>query len=465
MNLRSIGARLTLWYMGLLAATLIILGGSAYLLLTYSLRRDVDAALDSVATALVERALEGTEFSAGDSVEQLFRRYFGFSPLDPYFEMLDPSGRRSTSLERDRRLLLTEEALQNASLGISTFETIALPGQYPIRVLTRPVILNNRVVNLVQAGMSLERTHQTRSRFLLILAGLVPAGVALAGLGGWLLARRALKPIHVMTQSARRITAYHLSERLEEEGTGDELDQLAATLNETLERLDESFDQMRQFSADASHELQTPLTVLKGEIEVALRSPRSSEEYAETLRSALEEIDRMASLVDGLLLLARADSGVLRIDQKQFDLGELTQSAADELNRIAAERGVSLNCECSDPVSLRGDPILLRQLVRNLIQNGLKYTPAGGSVALKIGREGPWAVLTVSDTGEGITAADQEKIFQRFFRSAQARSEKEGGAGLGLSIVKSVVDVHRGEIEVNSKPGLGSTFRVRLPLN
>jgi len=182
--------------MGLLAATLVILGGSAYVLLTYSLQREVDVALNSVASSLVERAREGTELAGPGSVEQLFRRFFGFAPLDPYFEMLDPAGKRRTAAERNRRLLLSQQALENASRGIATFETLTPPGQYPIRVLTRPVIVENRVVNLVQAGMSLERTHQTSKRFLLILTAMLPVGLAV-------IFHKFPDPVEISAQSSR----------------------------------------------------------------------------------------------------------------------------------------------------------------------------------------------------------------------------------------------------------------------
>lgn len=449
--------------MGVLTATLLVLGGAAYLLLTYSLRQEVDRALNSVAAALADRVVEETGRSRPDSIDQLFRQYFGFSPLDPYFEMLDPSGRRQPEPDRSRRLPLSEQALLNASRGVATFETVENLDRYPIRVLTRPVVVGNRVVHLVQVGFSLERTEQTRWTFLLILAAMLPVGLALAGGGGWLLERRSLKPVDVITQAARRISAFHLSERLEETGTGDELDRLARTLNETLGRLDQSFDQIRQFSADASHELQTPLTVLKGEIEVTLRSNRTVAEYRNTLQSALEEIDRMARLVEGLLFLARADSGVLRIDRQSVELGQLIEDVQRQLAKVALKQGLELRVELEGPVPIIGDPILLRQMVQNLVHNGLKFTPAGGTVTVWAGQAEDWAELRVSDTGEGLNPEDRGKIFQRFYRSAGARSESGAGAGLGLNIVRSIVQAHQGEIEVISNPGGGSIFTVRLP--
>jgi signal transduction histidine kinase len=220
---------------------------------------------------------------------------------------------------------------------------------------------------------------------------------------------------------------------------------------------------MRQFSEDASHELQTPLTVLKGEIEVALRSNRTATEYKNTLQSALEEIDRMARLVEGLLLLARADAGVLRIDRQSVELGQLIEDVRSQLAKVALERGLELRVELEGPVFVIGDPILLRQMAQNLVHNGLKFTPAGGTVTVWSGQEEDWAELKISDTGEGLNPEDRSKIFQRFYRSAGARSESGAGAGLGLNIVQSIVQAHQGEIEVISNPGGGSIFTVRLP--
>lgn len=465
MKPRSIGVRLAFWYMGLLAATIVILGASAYVLLTYSLQHELDNALQSVANALADRYVEGIEPSRSDSVEQLFRQFFGFVPLNPYYEMLDPVERRPLLSNQKRRLPLSDAAWRNASRGIATFETINQAERYPIRILTRPVIINSRVVNLVQVGMSLERTYRTSKNFLLILTTMLPVGIALAGIGGWLLARRALRPVQVMTQAARRISAFHLSERVKESGTGDELDQLARTLNETLERLDASFIQMRQFSADASHELQTPLTVLKGEIEVALRSHREAGEYKVTLESALEEINRMAKLVEGLLFLARADSGVLKIDRQSVEIRDLVHDVQAEMSKTAVEGRVELICENTEPARVVGDPVLLRQLIQNLVHNGLKYTPEGGRVEVQTALADGWATIAVSDNGEGIDPDEKDKIFQRFYRSARAKSQSDGSSGLGLSIVESIVKAHKGKIEVTSKLGSGTTFKVSLPIS
>ena len=294
MYIKSIRTRLTIWYTCLLTVTLLIVGGAAFVLLSYSLSHEMDSSLDSVARALIERDQSRASTFPPSEIDQAFRRFFGFSPWDHYFQMRDPSGNRDEhrSLPSTGKLPLSSKALNNAMRGLSSFETVEGLGEYPVRILTMPVMESNRVINMIQVGMSLKSIDETYLRFLLIMAGVLPIGLVLAASGGWLLAHRALKPVDRMTAAARRISAEHLNQRVEETGTGDELDNLAKTLNQMLTRLDDAFSQVRRFSADASHELQTPLTILKGELEVVLRSKRTAEEYRETLESALEEVEQ-----------------------------------------------------------------------------------------------------------------------------------------------------------------------------
>jgi heavy metal sensor kinase len=466
MRLRSIRARLTFWYTSLLTVTLLLLGGTAYGLLGYSLARDIDGALQGVALALAEQPSRGGFPPVPPDIDAIFRRFFGISPWDRYVERRHPGSDRDPqeSAPRGGRLPLSSSALNRASAGLETFETLRGLGPYPVRVLTLPVREAGRVTSLIRVGMSLESVSVTRRRFLLVMAAVLPLALLFAGGGGWLLAQRALRPVDRMTEAARRISAEHLDERLDTIGSGDELDRLAATLNDMLGRLDAAFRQIRQFSADASHELQTPLTILKGELEVALRAPRSPEEYRRVLMSALEEGERIAHLVEGLLLLSRADAGVLRMDQQPLALDGLVAEVCEQARVLAEARRVALKLDAVTPVTMQGDRAHLRRLLLNLVDNGIKYTPSGGRVTLSLQRDDGWAALRVADTGIGLASEEQERIFQRFYRAPEALSRGEEGSGLGLCIARSIAEAHGGRIEVQSAVGCGSTFTVFLPL-
>ncbi len=466
MYIKSIRTRLTIWYTCLLTVTLLIVGGAAFVLLSYSLSHEMDSALDSVARALMERDQSRAATFPPSEIDQAFRRFFGFSPWDHYFQMRDPSGNRDEhrSLPSTGKLPLSGTALNNAMRGLSTFETVEGLGEHPVRILTMPVMESNRVIDMIQVGMSLKSIDETYLRFLLIMAGVLPVGLALAASGGWLLAHRALKPVDRMTAAARRISAEHLNQRVEETGTGDELDNLAKTLNQMLTRLDAAFSQVRRFSADASHELQTPLTILKGELEVVLRSKRTAEEYRETLESALEEVDRTANLVEGLLLLARAEAGVLRMDRQEVDLGQVLEEVYLRLKPLANSRSIELRLGAMEPLSIQGDRERLERMTSNLVDNAIKYTGAEGRVTLGLQHDGRCASILVSDTGRGIAVEEQKQIFQAFYRTSEARSLAERGTGLGLSIAQSIAAAHGGTIEVESSPGRGSSFKVTIPI-
>lgn len=461
---RTLRARLTLWYMTLLSITLLILGGTSYGLLLYSQAHDVDIALDGIARSLVKQGRDQSRFFPSE-VESLFRRFFGLTPWSHYYEMRDPGGQHDPRLQlhNSGRLPLSELARKNAQAGRSTFETLDGLDDYPVRVLTRPVIDRGRLINVVQVGMSLESLYITRRHFLLIMAGVFPFALLFAGIGGWILAKRALAPVDQMTEAARRIGAERLSERLSESGIGDELDRLAKTLNAMLERLDDAFRQIRQFSADASHELQTPLTILKGELEVALRVPRGVQAYQEHLQSALEEVDRIAVLVDGLLLLSRVDAGVLRMDQKPVDLAQVALEVYEQAQILAVAQQVELDIDKMESCIIAGDRDRLQRLLLNLVDNAIKYTPSGGRVSMSLTNHRQ-ACLRVADSGIGISQEEQTQIFNRFYRSAEARALGKGGSGLGLCIAQSIAEAHGGHIEVASTIGQGSTFTVYLPV-
>ena len=484
----SIRARLTLWYMGILATTLVLLGGASYGLLMRGLWQDVDATLEGVAKTVVQAANRPPAELIPPDLDEVLRRLFGPRFTDRFYQFLDPDGRLDPRWPRfgGEPLHVSPKALKNAAEGYATFETRPGNGRFPVRVLTFPVVQRGRMVNVLQVGMSLEGLSMARQHFLWTLAALVPLALALAGTGGWLLARRALRPVDQMTTTARRIEAEHLGKRLDGAEVDDELGRLARTLNEMLARLEAAFAQVRRFSADASHELRTPLTVMKGEIEVALRSPRDPAEYQRVLESGLEEVESMTRLVDDLLLLSRADAGALQWEAGPVELDRLVEEVAKEGEILGRGKQVRVKILGMEPLIVQGDGQRLKQLLRNLVDNGVKYTPPGGQVTLTLravrhnGSEqnskfeirnsklsetiGPWVEIAIQDAGIGIPPEALPRIFERFYRVDPARSREAGGAGLGLCIARTIAEAHGGRIEVQSIPGAGSAFTVTLPL-
>jgi heavy metal sensor kinase len=294
-----------------------------------------------------------------------------------------------------------------------------------------------------------------------------PLAMTLLSFGGWFLAGRLLEPVVNITRAARRINAGNLSKRIHVEDTRDELSQLAETFNSMLARLEDSFNRTRQFTADASHELRTPLAILKGETEVALRWGKDPEELRQTLESNLEEIDRMGRIIEDLLLLAKSEAGELRLDIREFSLGDLLQDLYLQGKTLGEQKAIdiSLSLQVIEDIRLKGDQFHLHRLMLNLVNNAIKYTPENGRVEIRLAVEGNEAVLAVADSGIGIAAEHLPHLFERFYRVDEARNRSAGGTGLGLAIVKSIAEAHEGRVEIESTPGTGSVFTIRLPLS
>ena len=291
----------------------------------------------------------------------------------------------------------------------------------------------------------------------------LPLILALAGLGGYLLATRSLRPLGWMAEQARRITGNNLETRIEIDNAAEELSVLVTSFNELLSRLDQSFDTMRRFVADASHELRTPISVIRGEADVALSQERSPAEYRESLAVVLDEARRLSRLVDDLLNLARADAGHVTLQPHDFYLNELLADCCRSVQGLASARGLALECLAGNDLQFTGDEPLLRRLVINLLDNAIRYTPSGGKVTAALKTAATSVQLRVSDTGIGIAPADAARVFERFYRAGEARSRQDGGFGLGLAIVRWIAESHRGTVECVSDLGRGSTFTVTLP--
>jgi len=458
----SIRARLTIWYAGALLAILAVVSALSYSVLRWSLLQQVDASLSTVAQIVRETDERG---AGGSEVERAIRELLGPGFSDQFFQFLDPEGhaRFHSGPPPAAALPLSPEARDNAAHGQRTFETLEDPRGGAVRLLTVPVLRSGRSVEIIQVSAPLARTRQALARYLTTLLALVPVAVGLGAAGGAVLAGRALRPVREMSGAARQITAEDLHRRLARRGADDEIDHLADTLNTMLSGLEAAFAQAKRFSADAAHELRTPLTALKGEMEVALRAARSPEEYRRVLASGLEEVDHLFRLVEDLLLFSRS-AAALGPPRDRVELEPLVLEALEAGARRAQGTGVTVRADTFEPAAVLGDAGALRRALGNLVDNAVKYTPAGGKVELSLLAGEGQARIVVRDTGIGIDPADAARIFDPFVRLDAARSRDAGGAGLGLALVRTIVEAHGGDIAVESAPGAGSRFAVSLPL-
>jgi heavy metal sensor kinase len=458
----SIRARLTIWYGGALLAILAVVSALSYSALRWSLLQEVDSSLDSVAQIVRESDERG---AGGSEVERAIRELLGPGFAEQFFQFLDPEGRSRFRSGRppSAALPLSPVARENAAHGLRTFETLEDPRDGPFRLLTVPVHRTGSSVEIIQVAAPLARIRGTLARYLATLLALVPVAVALGAAGGAILAGRALRPAREMSGAARQITAEDLGRRLPRRGADDEIDHLADTLNTMLAGLEAAFAQSKRFSAHAAHELRTPLTALKGEMEVALRAARSPEEYRRVLGSSLEEVEHLIRLVEDLLLFSRSAAG-LGAPRDRVELEPLVLEALEAGARRAQGTGVTVRVDALEPAAVLGEAAALRRALGNLVDNAVKYTPAGGKVELSLLTGDGQARIVVRDTGIGIDPGDAARIFDPFVRLDAARSRDAGGAGLGLALVRAIVDAHGGAVAVDSAPGAGSRFTIRLPL-
>ena len=480
MVFRSLRFKLTLWYVAILAVLLISFSSFLYIILSRSLYRDVDNRLRSLAHLIATESGTPSSTFAFGNIDQAVRATLNLRPVGKFIQVLDESGNIGEKSEnlKNVQLPINLQALKNASKGFITFETVQSFGNTPLRMMTLPVIEKGHMARIIQVASSLEDVEDALRTLFIILVITVPLALLVASLGGLFLANQALKPVDHITQTARMITSQNLNQRITSLKVKDEISRLIETFNEMISRLDQSFHQIRQFSSDASHELKTPLTILKGEVEVALRKERTSQDYEQILKSNLEEINRMSKIVDNLLLLARTETGEIRLFKEEVNLSHIVSEVVTQLTMLAHAKDLQIAAtNHQEDILLYGDGLRIRQMLLNLIENSIKYTEPGGSISVSLERNAPLSFpgkeqefydgvkIVVSDTGIGIAKEDQERIFGRFFRVDKARSREQGGSGLGLSICKWIVEAHQGEISVESELGKGSRFIVKLPIH
>jgi two-component system OmpR family sensor kinase len=495
----SVRARLTLWYTGVLALVLITFALAGYFFLSFTLNRRTDEALGEIANAFAamltddERDSHGGEANAANSVRG---EDGSSSPDEAVMEAVSQNQFRDYQFVvfGNARRVVASSAVQKKGNGpgwtpppVATqiagvldavartpdaalyFATLS-DGDNQYRVVGRRVQARGTAYTLaVLRSLHDQEDLLERASYALLIA--VPLALLLASMGGYFLARKSLAPVVRMSQTAAHIGAANLHERLPVVNEQDELGGLALVINALLARLDASFEQQRRFMADASHELRTPVAIMRSETEVALsQQERSNRELRESLAIVKDETMRLTRIVEDLFTLARADAGHYKFTSNEFYLDELAAEVARSVRTLVAERELTLQLDATQEMPFRGDENLLRRLLLNLLDNAIKHTPRGGEVKISCKREGEHYIITVSDTGRGIPAEAQPHIFDRFYRADSARSRAEddsaglrSGAGLGLSIARWIAEAHDGRLELLHSSATGSVFQLIVP--
>ena len=460
--IRSFRFRLTLWYVALFSLLFVVFSIFLHGLLSKDLRTRLDQSLTSeanTASALLEDELVEEK---GDVHLAATEAVSGLRLHGSRVGIL--SGARLLASSAPVSQQESDAVVAQAARGASPDLLLALPqlGPNGARAATHRLETLGRTFLIFSiAPLDSIAADLGVVRRVIFLA--LPLLLGLAGIGGYLLATHSLAPLNWMAAQAREITGSNLSRRLEIGHAAEELTVLAASFNELLARLDDSFEAMRRFVADASHELRTPIAVIRGEADVALSHDRGAGEYRESLAVVLDESRRLSRLVDDLLNLARADAGRVTLEVQEFYFNELLAECCRSMQTLAAASDVALECRSPGDVQFRGDEALLRRLLINLLDNAIRYTPPGGKVSAVLEADAARVLVRISDTGAGIPPEAAPRVFDRFYRADRARSRQDGGFGLGLAIVKWIAESHQGAVDLAHNPGPGTTFTVTLP--
>lgn len=458
-----IRAQLTLWFTVLLATILIV--GAAFVLidLRAAQTRALDRTLKSSAGEIAADYQPGPTNSESEFRDATDVSLAGLPRDASAAQLVTSAGTIVVSAGNglDTSPMLPVTSIADAVAGTTSLRTVALGG-HDYRVYAMPFLDEHDPVALVVAT-SLENVETATHRLLIILAVGIPIGIALAAVGGWFLAGRGLRPIATITNEARAIDASRLADRVQVPPAMDEVGRLAATLNAMLDRIQSGVEQQQAFISNASHELRTPLAIMRAEIEVSLVAADLSEDARQVLESAREETDRMSSIVNDLLLLAKMDEGALTMAEDPLDLAQLADRVRTPMTPLAQRRGIEFELDAPDPVWVTGDAERLREVVRNLVDNAIKYSTHGTTVVISVHRTADAGELTVANAGPVIPTESLARLFDRFYRADAARGRESGGSGLGLAIVRELVEAQGGRVWARSDDA-GSVFGVRLPL-
>ncbi|OPY75604.1 MAG: Sensor kinase CusS [Syntrophorhabdus sp. PtaU1.Bin153] len=456
--------KLTLWYGGILSIILVIFASGVYIYFKNSLQKSIDAKIRSIGEVLSSSLTETHNTSIFGNFERYLENVLGRKPKGKFIQIMDSSGRIGAKMSdiEGETLPTSFSTLESALRGEIVYETIERVTPR-IRMVTIPIVENKKVSSVVQVGTSLEDFDETMKKLLIIMIISIPTSISVTIVVGYFMAKKALRPVDQIRRAAVKISSSNLDEKIDIGGRRDELGRLAQTFNAMIGRLKDAFQRVNQFSIDVSHELKTPLTILKGETEVALRKEREKEDYKELLKSNLEEIDRMSSIIDDLLLLSKADAKEIKLNLEEIALRDLIMGVCMDMKIFADRKSIEIDVGELEDVRVKGDELKIRRMLWNIMENGIKYTENGGKVFISSYVNDGYARIDVKDSGTGISEEDIRFIFDRFYRADRSR-RRESGSGLGLSISKWIAEAHGGSIEVESQPGQGSLFSMKLPI-
>jgi len=466
MNHRSLAFRLGAWYTLLLSATFALVGTGAFFGLQHYLRSNLRDSVSRRSTQVEQILLQAPTESPNGAIAREIETRVAPEFNNRFVRVTREPGtlvyRSGPPADRsfDPSLL---SAPSRSGFARNASPVTAVVGDQHLMIRATPVSTPSGRY-LVEVGVSIDPIDAVLNRLLDLLAVLLPVLMVCAAGGGYWLVNWALRPVDRLSQTAEQMSLQNLTLRLPVVRSGDALERLSISLNTMLGRLRDSVQTSRRFLADASHELRTPLAVIKGELQELAGEPTLTQrDLRERVGSVLEEVARLEHLVSGLLVLSRLDAGEPQRDWTRFDLAELVSSTAEQMRLMADDRGIEIELSGLGKALVRGDRARLKQVVVNLLDNAIRFTKRGGTVWLRTAAEEMGSVLEVSDTGIGIPSDSIPLVFDRFFRVDEARSREDGGAGLGLSIVKSICSVHGADIGVESRVEAGSCFRVTFP--
>ncbi len=464
MNTRSIYFRLILWYSGLVVAVFAAFGAYTYKGVESRLYGEMEQTFKRRAHQIADNILVHAHEKTPEDIAEQIRAVYSPSASSRFIRIL----------RNDRTVyyisLPPKDGVFNPfAIPLPTHmwaetRTVKLSSHNAIYMVSVPVTAGGEVF-LIEMGAPVSELETVLHGLMVILLLGVPAAVLIVSAGGYMLVRRSLKPVEDMRSTAEQITFGNLSNRLPAAATGDELEYLSITLNQMLARLDDSYQQASRFSADASHELRTPLSIMRGELESLIqREAGLSEPLRERIGSVLEETERLSHIVESLFAISRLDAGEGRTEPVTFYLADMVDTTKDQMLLMAEEKNIKVMVEKTHNVRIKGNAARLKQVVVNILDNAIKYTPEDGTISIRIYSTHHKAILEIKDNGIGIPADALPHVFERFYRADKVRSREQGGAGLGLAIVRSICQAHGGAVEIESTENQGTTCRVELPL-